>query len=47
VTLKGLSLIRVVNGKIVEFYSDWNLEEILRQISAVLRVEPSEEASPT
>jgi predicted ester cyclase len=47
VTFRGLSLIRVVDGKIVEFYSEWDLEEILRQIGAVLRVEPSEEASPT
>src|SRR5215216_2472489 len=50
VTFKGLSLDKVVDGKIVESWVEMDLEGILRQIGAVLRVEPSEEseeASPT
>jgi predicted ester cyclase len=46
VTIRGLSL----DGKIVETLVEMDLEDILGQIGAVVRVEPSEEseeASPT
>jgi predicted ester cyclase len=50
VTFRGLSLDRVVDGKIVESIVEMDLEDVLRQIGAVVRAEPSEEseeASPT
>jgi predicted ester cyclase len=50
VTFRGLSLDRVVDGKIVESIVELDLEDVLRQIGAVMRAEPSEEAeeaSPT
>jgi predicted ester cyclase len=50
VTFKGLSLDKVVDGKIVESVVEIDLEDILGQIGAVVRVEPleeSEETSPT
>ena len=47
VTFRGLSLDRVVDGKIVESIVELDLEDILGQIGAVVRAEPSEEASPT
>jgi len=50
VTFRGLSLDRVVDGKIVESIVEMDLEDILRQIGAVVKAEPSEdseEASPT
>ena len=50
VTFRGLSLDKVLDGKIVETLVEMDLEDILGQIGAVVRVEPSEEseeASPT
>ena len=50
VTFRGLSLDRVVDGKIVESIVEMDLEDVLGQIGAVVRAEPSEEseeASPT
>lgn len=47
VTFKGLSLNRLVDGKIVEAWIEMDLEDILGQIGAVVRSEPSEEADST
>jgi predicted ester cyclase len=47
VTFRGLSLDKVVDGKIVDSIVELDLEDILGQIGAVVRAEPSEEASPT
>ena len=50
VTFEGLSIDRVVDDKIMESWVEWDLEDIVRQIGAVLRAEvseQSEEASPT
>ena len=50
VTARGISIDRVEDGKIVESWVEANLEDIVRQIGGVLRVEvseQSEEASPT
>lgn len=50
VTARGLSLDKVIDGKIVESIVEVDLEDILRQIGAVVRAEPSEdseEANPT
>ena len=46
VRFTGLTIDRVVDGKIVENWIEGDLEDILRQIGAVVRVEPVEEASP-
>ena len=42
VTFRGLSLDRVVGGKIVESIVEVNLEDVLGQIGAEVRAEPSE-----
>jgi predicted ester cyclase len=50
VTFRGLTLDKVIDGKIVEVIIEVDLEDILGQIGAVVRAEPSEEseeASPT
>jgi predicted ester cyclase len=47
VTFRGLSLNRLVDGKIVEAWIEMDLEDILGQIGAVVRSEPSEEADST
>jgi predicted ester cyclase len=50
VTFRGLALDSVVDGKIVESIVEMNLEDVLGQIGAVVKAEPSEgseEASPT
>jgi predicted ester cyclase len=47
VRFTGLTIDRVVDGKIVENWIEGDLEDILRQIGAVLRAEPSEEAGST
>ena len=47
VTFRGLSLNRLVDGKIVEAWIEIYLEDILGQIGAVVRAEPSEEADST
>lgn len=47
VTFRGLSLDKVQDGKIVESLVEMNVEDILGQIGAVVRTDPSEEASPT
>ena|SRR5215210_1252080 len=46
VRFTGLSIDRVVDGKIVENWIEGDLEDLLRQIGAVVRAAPSEEASP-
>ena len=43
VTFEGLSIDRVVDGKIVENWVEMDLEVILEQIGAVVRAEPSGE----
>ncbi|MDQ3912807.1 MAG: ester cyclase [Actinomycetota bacterium] len=45
VTFTGLSIDRVVDGKIVENWIEGDLEDLLRQIGAVVRAAPSDEAS--
>jgi predicted ester cyclase len=50
VTFRGLSLDKVIDGKIVESIVEVDLEDVLGQIGAVVRAESSEgseEASPT
>ena len=50
VRFRGLALDRVVDGKIVESIVEVDLEDVLGQIGAVMKAEPSEEseeASPT
>jgi predicted ester cyclase len=47
VTFRGLSLNRVVDGKIVEGWVEIDLEDILGQIGAVVRAELAEEADST
>jgi predicted ester cyclase len=47
VTFRGLSLNRVVDGKIVEAWVEIDLGDLLGQIGAVVRAEPSEEADST
>ena len=47
VRFTGLTIDRVVNGKIVENWIEGDLEDLLQQIGAVVRAEQSEEASPT
>jgi predicted ester cyclase len=44
VRFTGLAIDRIVDGKIVENWIEGDLEDILRQIGAVVRAEPSEEA---
>src|SRR5215212_7835448 len=46
VRFTGLAIDRVVDGKIVENWIEGNLEDLLRQIGAVLQAAPSEEAGP-
>jgi predicted ester cyclase len=50
VTFRGLTLDKVVNSKIVENIVEMDLEDVLGQIGAVVRADPSggsEEAGPT
>src|SRR5215207_7220960 len=47
VRFTGLVIDRVVDGKIVENWIEGDLEDLLQQIDAVVRAEPSEEASPS
>jgi predicted ester cyclase len=47
VTFRGIAIDRVVDGKIVEDWIEWDLEDIVRQIGAVLRAEPSPESGAT
>jgi len=47
VKFTGLSIDRIVDGKIVENWIEGDLEDLLRQIGAVVRAAPWEEASPT
>jgi predicted ester cyclase len=50
VTFRGLTLDKVVNSKIVENIVEMDLEDVLGQIGAVVRADPSggsEEADPT
>jgi len=47
VRFTGLVIDRVVDGKIVENWIEGDLEDLLRQIGAVVRAAPSDEASPT
>lgn len=47
VRFTGLAIDRIVDGKIVENWIEGDLEDILPQIGAVVRAEPSEEAGST
>ena len=47
VKFTGLNIDRVVDGKIVENWIEGDLEDLLQQIDAVVRAEPSEEAGST
>src|SRR3712207_2326253 len=44
VTFRGIAIDRMADGKIVELWLEWDLEDVVRQIGAVLRAEPQEEA---
>ena len=44
VTFRGIAIDRMADGKIVELWIEWDLEDVVRQIGAVLRAEPQEEA---
>jgi predicted ester cyclase len=46
VKFTGLAIDRVVDGKIMENWIEGDPEDLLQQIGAVVRAEPSEEASP-
>jgi len=47
VRFTGLVIDRVVDGKIVENWIEGDLEDLLRQVGAVLRAAPSDEVTPT
>jgi predicted ester cyclase len=47
VTFRGIAIDRVVDGKIVEDWIEWGLEDVVRQMGAALRAEPSHEAGAT
>jgi predicted ester cyclase len=47
VRFTGLTIDRVVDGKIVENWIEGDLEDLLQQIGAVVRAEASEEAGST
>ena len=47
VRFTGLAIDRVVDGKIVENWIEGDLEDLLRQVGAVLRAAPSDEVTPT
>ena len=44
VTFGGIAIDRMADGKIVEGWIEWDLEDVVRQIGAVLRAEPQKEA---
>jgi predicted ester cyclase len=44
VTFRGTAIDRMAGGKIVELWLEWDLEDVVRQIGAVLRAEPQDEA---
>jgi predicted ester cyclase len=44
VTFRGIAIDRMADGKAVEGWIEWDLEDVVRQIGAVLRAEPQEEA---
>jgi len=46
VRFTGLAIDRIVDGKIVENWIEGNLEDLLRQIGAVVWAAPSEDAGP-
>ena|SRR5829696_1161882 len=46
VRFTGLTIDRVVNGKIVENWIEGDLEDLLQQIGAVVRAAPADEANP-
>jgi len=47
VTIKGIDVLRVAEGRIVERWSQFNGLEMMQQLGAVPTPEQSEEASPT
>jgi steroid delta-isomerase-like uncharacterized protein len=47
VTIKGIDVLRVAEGRIVERWSQFNSLEMMQQLGAVPTPEQSEEASPT
>jgi steroid delta-isomerase-like uncharacterized protein len=47
VTIKGIDVLRVAEGRIVERWSQFNSLEMMQQLGAVPTSEQSEEASPT
>ncbi len=44
VTFRSIAIDRMADGKAVEGWIEWDLEDVVRQIGAVLRAEPQEEA---
>ena len=44
VIFRGIAIDRMADSKIVELWIEWDLEDVVRQIGAVLRAEPQEEA---
>jgi predicted ester cyclase len=47
VTFEGLSIDRVVDGRILESWVEWDPRRVLEQLGATLRAGPPEGVSPT
>ncbi len=43
-TFRGIAIDRMADGKIVEIWLEWDLEDVVRKLGAVLRAEPQDEA---
>jgi hypothetical protein len=46
-TFEGITIDRVVDGKIVEIYFGWDPDSVVEQLGAVLHAEPAEETNHT
>jgi predicted ester cyclase len=46
-TFEGVTIDRVVDGKIVEIYFGWDPDSVVEQLGAVLHAKPAEEANHT
>jgi predicted ester cyclase len=46
-TFEGVTIDRVVDGKIVEIYFGWDPDRVVEQLGAVLHAKPAEEANHT
>ncbi len=47
VTFRGIDVLRIVGGKVVERWAEYNALEVMQQLGVVPPPEQSEEASPT